>query len=97
MNAQKINAPPKNFAAQAKNKANARAKTEKTWQLASETGQSQLKRVWVLLGVCVLLLCIISTQIYACWKFQMQRDGIKSVSVAAQKCHQGHSAQQTTV
>ena len=33
MNAQKINAPPKNFAAQAKNKASARAKTEKTWHL----------------------------------------------------------------
>ena len=72
MNAQKINAPPKNSAAQAKNKASARAKTEKAWHLASETGQSQIKRVWVLLGVCVLLLCIISTQIYAWWKFQMQ-------------------------
>ena len=96
MNTQKINAPPKKFAAQANNKGSARAKTKKAWHLVSETGQSQLKRVWVLLGVCVLLLCIISTQIHACWKFQMQRDGVKSASVATQKCHQGHSAQQTT-
>ena len=53
------------FAAQAKINGSARAKTKKAWQNAKNAGQSQRKRVYVLICACVLLLCLIGVQIYA--------------------------------
>ena len=49
--------------AQAKIKGSLKAKT-KAWRTANNVGQSQQKRVHVLICACVLLLYIISTQFY---------------------------------
>ena len=96
MNTQKFAPTHQKFVSQAKNKDSARAKTKKAWHLVSKKGQSQTKRVGVLVSICVLLLCIISAEIYACANLHTQRDGFISGPKTTRKCHQGQSTRQTT-
>ena len=84
------------FAAQAKINGSARAKTKKAWQNAKNAGQSQRKRVYVLICACVLLLCLIGAQIYAFLYVHKQWNGVFSGTLSARKCHQGHFTQKTT-
>ena len=84
------------FAAQAKIKGSARAKTKKVWQNARNAGQSHRKRVYVLICACVLLLCLIGAQIYAFLYMHKQRTGVFSGTLPARKCHQGRFTQKAT-
>ena len=88
-NAQKINT-------QAKINGSAQAKTKKAWQNAKNAGLSQRKRVYVLICACVLLLCLVSTQIFAFFHMQKRRTGIFSGKLSARKCHQGRFTQKAT-
>ena len=84
------------IAAQAKINGSARAKTKKAWQNAKNAGQSQRKRVYVLICACVLLLCLIGAQIYVFLYVHKQRNGVFSGTLSARKCHQGCFTQKAT-
>ena len=84
------------IAAQAKINGSARSKTKKAWQNAKNAGQSQRKRVYVLICACVLLLCLIGAQIYAFLHVYKQRNGVFSGTLSARKCHQGSFTQKAT-
>ena len=88
-NAQKINA-------QAKINGSAQAKTKKAWQNAKNAGQSQRKRVYVLICACVLLLCLAGTQIFAFFHMHKQWNGVSSGKLSTRKCHQGRFTRQAT-
>ena len=84
------------FAAQAEIEKSTKATTRKSWRKASKTGLNQWVRVGVLGCVCMLLLCLNGACIYAICQYRLQRTGNFSGEQAAQICHQGRKAQQTT-
>ena len=61
------------FAAQAEIENKTKGKTQKAWRKAGKKGLNQLVRVGMLSFVCMLLMCLNGTEIYAICKFRLQR------------------------
>ena len=96
MHAKNLPHSTQKFAAQAEIKGSAWEKTKKAWQGAKNAGQNPNKRVYVLIYACVLLLCLVITQMCVLTYLYKQRTGVFSRESAVRKCHQRQFVQKTT-